>query len=220
LSQKFFTKTAFNQNSIVLCGAWVKKTAAVVSLIICAIFSLLAVESQLPSLVRGNAVWPIGSIDIDAQEIFHSSTITLNYSAVFPVDFDDSVWMRKWIVYSLDGAENVTVYDEYNDLKFCNGSFTLSGLSFGRHKIDIYSKNGTFLWGSSSLSGWRDADDRACFTVIPSSTPTTTPEPAVTPYGEADVQNESQYLAAGGIMAITAVVLAAGLGLLYRIKKK
>jgi len=200
----------------------VKKTALVVSLIICAIFSLLAVESQTPRLVRGNAVWPIGSIHIEAQEaIFYSSEITLSYRAVFPSDFDDSVWGRKWIVYSLDGAENVTVYDEYNDLKFYNGSFTLSGLSSGRHHIDIYSKNGTFLWGSSSLSGWCDADDRAWFTIVPLSTPTATSGPIVTPYGEANLQDKSQYLAIGGMVAVTVAVLAVGLGLLlYRIKRK
>jgi hypothetical protein len=195
-----------------------KKTALVVSLIICAIFSLLVVEFQTPSLVRGNAVWPIGSIHIDAQEaIFFSRTSTLNYSAVFPSDFDDSVWGRKWIVYSLDGAENVTVYDEYNDLKFYNGSFALSGLSSGRHQIDIYSKNGTFLWGSSSLSGWCDAGDRAYFTIVPLSTPTATPEPTSTPNNEP--QSTEQTVILG--LAITVAVLAACLGLLiYLIKRK
>jgi hypothetical protein len=194
---------------LVLLGAVMKKTALALALIIWAIFSLLAVESQTIILVRGNAVWPIGSIHIDAQEaILYSSTITLSYSAVFPSDFGISALGRKWIVYSLDGAENVTVYDEYNALKFYNGSFTLSGLSSGLHHIDIYSKNGTFMWGTPSLSGWCDAEDTASFTIdLSGKSPTPTPQLA-------------EQEAILGI-AVTVTVVCVGLGLLfYLIKRK
>jgi hypothetical protein len=127
-----------------------KRTAFALILIICIVFSLLVFESQTMLLVKGNAVFPSGSINIETKPVYYSSTVTLSYIAVFPMDFGDGGLGRKWIVYSLDGGGNVTVYDEYNDLESYYGSVTLSGLSSGWHTIDIYSKNGTFWWGTSS----------------------------------------------------------------------
>jgi hypothetical protein len=126
---------------------------------------------------------------------------------------------------------NVTVYDEYTALKFYNGSFTLSGLSSGWHHIDIYSKNGTFMWGTPSLSGWYDAEDTASFTIdlsgksptptlAPTSAPTATPEPTTSPYEEVDVQNTSQYLVEGGMLIVTVAVVCVGLGLLLCLIKR
>jgi hypothetical protein len=216
----------------VLHDAVMKKTALRLTLILGLLFLVAGVF--FVNLVKGNAVWPIGSIHIEAKPVYYSSTINLSYNAVFPSDFGISALGRKWIVYSLDGAENVTVYDEYDDLKFYNGSFTLSGLSSGLHHIDIHSKNGTFMWGTPSLSGWCDAEDTASFTIdlsgksptpkptlAPASTPAATPEPTKTPYREANVQNTSQYLAVGGMIVVTVAVVCVGLGLLfYFIRRK
>jgi len=147
--------------------------------------------------VKGNAGFPSGSIHIEVKPVYYSSTITLTYNAVFPSYFGDTVWGRKWIVYNLDGGENVTVYDEYNDLKLYNGNVTLSGLSSGFHTLAICSRNGTFVWGTSSYEGWYDAEDTASFTIdlfgksptptptlAPTSKPTATPEPTPTPSEE------------------------------------
>ncbi len=209
-----------------------KKTAYTIILIICVVFCLLAVESQTTILVKGNAGFPSGSIHIEVKPVYYSSTITLTYNTVFPSYFGDTVWGRKWIVYNLDGGENVTVYDEYNDLKLYNGNVTLSGLSSGFHTLAICSRNGTFVWGTSSYEGWYDAEDTASFTIdlsgkspaptptlAPTSKPTATPEliPTPTPTPEPESLPTSLVMAS----SVTLAVVLFGIGLLfYGIKRK
>jgi len=140
-----------------------KKTALSVTLIICVVFSLLVFESQTITLVRGNAVFGSGDIHIITPEnkTYYSRTLTLSYLADFPMSLN-----HKWIVYSLDGGENVTVYDEYNDLwGEYTGSVTLSGLSSGSHVLFIYSKEGSYVFGTGVSFRWYDAYDTVYFTV-------------------------------------------------------
>ncbi len=158
-----------------------KKSGLASELIISALLSLLTIGSQTNAiLVKGNATFLDGSILIVApvDATYYSSTLILSYRAVFPHNSE-----HKWIFYSLDGGENVTVYDEYNSLEGYNGSFTLSGLSAGNHVIDIYSEKGSFVL-STGGSGWEDAHHRVYFRVVlhgESPTPTATPKPSATP---------------------------------------
>jgi hypothetical protein len=211
------------------CGVLLmKNTALVLALIFILLF--LVVGVFFVNLVKGNAVFPSGSIDIETKPVYYSSTINLSYLAVFPMDFGDGGLGRKWIVYSLDGGGNVTVYDEYNDLESYYGSLTLSGLSSGWHTIDIYSMNGTFLWGTSSFRDWRDSHDRDIFTVdlsgkspAPTSTPAPTSVPTFTPGPTSTPSNELQLARQEAILGVvvTVAVLAVSLGLpVYLIKRK
>jgi len=201
-----------------------KKTALVLALISVLLF--LVVGVFFVNLVKGNAVFSSGSIVLYTTPVYHSSTITVHYVAEVPF----SGLSHKWIVYSLDGGGNVTVYDEYNNLKSYYGSVTLSGLSSGLHTIDIYSKNGTFWWGASSYRAWGDAEDTASFTIdlsgkspIPTPTiaPTTEPTPTLepTPFEETGVQNTSQFMVAGGAVALVSIIVFLGL-LVYFIKRR
>jgi hypothetical protein len=162
-----------------------RKTAFRLAVFICAVFSLLAVYFQAAIQVEGNFGFATGSIEIVAPEnrTYYSSTLTLSYHVHF------GYASRRWIVYSLDGGGNVTIYDEYSSIESYNGSVTLSGLSSGNHIIDIYSVNGTTVV-STSGGGYEDATDRIYFyidlsrespTPIP-STPEPTPTPIVEPY--------------------------------------
>ncbi len=210
-----------------------KNTAFAVTLIICVVFSLLAVESQTIVLVRGNAFFHIGDVEIVAPEkTYYSSTITLSYYATFLTELE-----HKWIVYSLDGGENVTVYDEYNKplnlisgLASYNGSVTLSGLSSGSHVIEICSKKGSYVFGTGISGDWFDIADRVYFTIdlsgessnptptiAPTSKPIATPEPTVTPYTTLQLAEQEAILG----IAVTMAVVSVGLGLLlYGIKRK
>jgi len=205
-----------------------KNTAFAVTLIICVVFSLLAFESQTIVLVRGNAIFHIGEVEIVAPEnkTYYSSTITLSYHATFPFDLK-----HKWIVYSLDGGENVTVFDENNYSGSYNRSVTLSDLSSGSHVLYLYSKKGSYVFGTGISGGWYDFADRVYFTIdlsgessnptptiAPTSTPTSTPEPTAPPY-EVDVKNASLYLASGGMFAFTLIISFLSL-LVYLIKRK
>jgi hypothetical protein len=115
--------------------------------------------------------------------------------------------------YSLDTANYA-----YGSIGF-TGNTTLTNLSEGSHTFRL-----SLETESHSLQRREYFFLTVYFTVDSNQlTPTLTasPEPAVTPYGEANVQNQSRYLAVGGMMTITVVVLAAGLGLLvYFIKRK
>jgi len=201
-----------------------KKTALVLTLI--SILLFLVVGVSFVNLVKGNAVFSSGSIVLYTTPVYYSSTITVHYVAEFSGINDG----HKWIVYSLDGGENVTVYDEYNGLKSYYGSLTLSGLSSGQHTIDIYSVNGTFWWGASSYRAWGDAHDGDSFiidlsgksptptpTIAPTPVPTATPEP--TPFEESDVPNASQFMVPGGAVAVISIIVFLGL-LFYFIKRK
>ena len=139
------------------------------------------------------------------------------------------------IFYCLDGKENVTVpFEEtitgegthYN----YRVSTYLSSLSDGDHNVIVYGvgKKYPFVLDSidfaivySSKTPEPTPTPTPAPTSAPTPSPVPTPEPSVTPYGEADVQNTSQYLASGGMVAVTVAVIAVGLGLLvYKIKRK
>ena len=141
------TKTPFSLEHASYVDAEMKKT--VLSLIIIsAIFSLLAVKFQTTILVKGNYIppfYPASSVDITFPEndkTYYSSTLTMRYNAQF-----QNV-VNKLVVYNLDGAGNVTIYDDYNDFGDINGSVTLSGLSVGSHHMVLMSESGT------SFAGW------------------------------------------------------------------
>jgi len=134
------------------------KTAFAVMLIISIILSLLAIGFQTEILVKGN-IWPITSIAITFPEndkTYYSSTLTMWYHVRFAVE-------NKWIVYNLDGGEEVTLCDEYGSPFEFDGSVTLSGLSAGQHRLDIIAKN------ASAISGeWQDSVDTIFFNVFTS----------------------------------------------------
>ena len=153
------------------------------------------------------------------NKTYYSSTITLTYHATFDFGIE-----HKWIVYSLDDGENITVYDKYNNLQYYSGSVTLSGLSSGKHHIDIYSKNGSYVFGTGRSGGWFDFPDRVYFTIdlseesptptfAPTSTPTATPEP--TP----ELESLPTSLVMASSLTVAAVVIGLGL-LVYLIKRK
>jgi len=189
-----------------------KRTVLVLALTSVLLF--LVVGVFFVNLVKGNATFPSGSIILYTTPVYYSSTITLHYYAAFPMFFSDGSLRHNWIVYSLDGGQNVTVYDEYNGLESYYGSLTLSGLSSGWHTIDIYSVNGTLWWGTSSYREWRDAHDGDSFTIDLSEK-----SPTPTPYEETGVQNTSQFMVAGGAVALLSIIVFIGL-LVYFIKRR
>ncbi len=154
-----------------------KKTALAIMLILSAIFCLLAIESQATEiLVKGNPV-PMTSVQIifpeAAGNTYNSSTITMRYSAHF------SYVVHRLVVYSLDGAENVTIYEYYSQTEAdaeadINGSVILTGLSGGAHYIQIYAPGNRLLGGSDT--------DKVYFWVNTNPRPTAFPEP--TPMAE------------------------------------
>lgn len=200
-----------------------KNTALAVTLIICVVFSLLAFESQTIVLVRGNATFHIGEVEIVTPEnkTYYSSTLLLSYHATFPFDLK-----HKWIVYSLDGGQNVTVIDEYGYFESYNRSVTLSGLSSGRHVLYLYSKKGSYVYGTGISGGWFDFADRVYFTIdlsgessnptptiAPTSTPTPTPEPTIEP------ESFPTTLVIASSIPVAVILIGLSL-LLYLIKRK
>ncbi len=125
-----------------------KKTALAAMFIISVVFSLLVFEHQPEILVNGNPI-AISNVWITYPEAgnntYQSSTLSVNYTAHF------SHVHRRLVVYSLDGGENVTIYEYPYQWEAdagsidINGSVTLTGLSDGRHYITIYSV-GTFMF--------------------------------------------------------------------------
>jgi hypothetical protein len=203
-----------------------RKTALALTLIFSAILSLLSVESQNTIiLVNGNFLVGFGSILIVAPEnkTYHSSTLTLSYRATFPqmglaAPELAGIWGHKWIVYSLDGGQNVTVYSECNDSEGYNGSVALSGLSSGNHCIEIYSKNGTFasIMGTGGDAIWGDAYYRVFFEIVlPGGSPTPTPSPSAAP--EATSQSAT-FPATQSFVASIGIALAV-IGLFVYFKK-
>ena len=134
------------------------KAAFAVMLTISVILSLLAIGFWSAILVKGN-IWPMTSIAITFPEndkTYYSSTLTMWYHVRFAVE-------HKWIVYSLDGGEEVTLCDEYGSPFEFDGSVALSGLSTGQHRLDIIAKN------ASAISGkWQDSVDTIFFNVFTS----------------------------------------------------
>lgn len=215
-----------------------RKTAFVLILIVSIVLSLSSIESQTATiLVKGNAFFGSGYIRIDREPVVidgvtydfpenktcYSSTITFNYSAFFPSGFGSESLHRRWIFYSLDGGENVTLYDEYNDLVVYYGSVTLSGLSSGNHIVDIYSIDGTY----ELTRGWLDATDRAYYTIVlsgksPTPKPTVAPTPTVTPTPTAAPETISQSgtFAAALIFVASVGIALGGVGLFVYFKKQ
>ena len=136
---------------------------------------------------------------------------TYNTSEVPLIYTIDSKIFRSY--YSLDTANY-----GFGRIEF-TGNTTLTNLSEGSHTFRL-----SLETESHSLERYEYFFLTVYFTIDSNqSTPTPTPasEPIVTPYGEADVQNTSQYLSVGGMVAFTVAVLAFGLGLLvYLIKRK
>ncbi len=128
------------------------------------------------------------------------------------------------LIYTIDSK----IFNSYYSLDTANygfgrieftGNTTLTNLSEGSHTLRL-----SLETESHSLQRYEYFFLTVYFTIDSNQstpTPTPTPEPVVTPYGEANVQNRSQYLAVGGMVAVTVAVLGAGLGLLlYLIKRK
>ena len=141
-----------------------KKTALTRTLVICAVFSLLAVGFQAAIQVEGNFIWPTSFICITFPEndkTYYSNTFTMRYHASFSRTADYEV-DHKWIVYSIDGGENITIVDEYGSPYDFKGSVTLSGLSAGQHYVEICAKNASYEWY------WRDEYDRVYFNIFTS----------------------------------------------------
>jgi hypothetical protein len=241
LSQETFTNTPLSVKKLVLLVLSMKKVALALALIISAILSLVTIESQVTTIrVKGNAFFGSGSIHIGEplvldgvtyilpeNKTYYSSTIIVSYRAIFPNGLGAGGWGRKWIFYSLDGGENVTVYDEYNALEDYNGTVKLSGLSAGNHIVDIYSKNGSYMWGAPDWGVYSDASERAYYTIVlsgespaptptvaptqtptlaPTSAPTATPEPTDTPEVKSESATSSTliFVASAGIAAVVA----------------
>lgn len=76
------------------------------------------------------AVLPVISVASPANWNYSSNDISLNFNVNKPVD---------WVVYSLDGKDNVTV----------TGNATLTGLSNGLHNITVYAKDAFGNMGAS-----------------------------------------------------------------------
>jgi hypothetical protein len=99
-------------------------------------------------------------------------------------------------------------------------SINLEGLTAGEHTIEIF-VDGTDGWTDFGYTILRTSFKvyTSSPTPTPIPTPTATPEPTAAP--EVGVQNTSQYLATGGIVAFSAIAVLVGLVLLlYGIKRK
>jgi hypothetical protein len=133
-----------------------KKTALTLALTLSVVLSLSVVEFQAAILTKGN-IFPLSSITITYPENdknYNSSTLTMRYQAHIDVD-------REWIVYSLDGAEFVTILDQEGPYE-SDGNVTLSRLSPGPHSIEIRSKDASWF----PNTGWFDAVDKVYFNVL------------------------------------------------------
>ena len=166
---------------LVLLVLLMKKTAITQTMIICALFSLLAVEFQATTfLVKGNPSWGVSTyVQVTYPEAgnntYYSNTLTVNYT----VDF--SYVEHRLVAYSLDGGENVTIYENYPKMEVdpvgdINGSVTLTGLSDGHHIVEIFS------YGSFWFRPVDSTLDSIDFWINPSPRPTATPDP--TPIAE------------------------------------
>lgn len=116
--------------------------------------------------------------------------------------------------YSLD-----TSYYAIGRIEF-TGNTTLTNLSEGPHTFRL-----SLETESHSLQRYEYFFLTVYFTIdsnqsTPTPTPTATPEPVVTPYGDANVQNQSQYLAVGEMVAVTVAVVLVGIGLLFCLIKR
>ena len=157
-------------------------------------------------------------------------TITVDTAFVPPKPFIISPLNQTYntdevpLIYAIDSM----IFHSYYSLDTANygfgrveftGNTSLTNLSEGSHTLRL-----SLETESHSLLAYEYFFLTVYFTVDSNQstpTPSPTPEPIVTPYGEADVQNTSQYLVAGGMVAVTVAVLAVGLGLLvYLIKRK
>jgi len=92
-------------------------------------------------------------------------------------------------------------------------STVLHDLLDGNHKLEVKAR---YYLGASSV----DSTSTIYFTIenTPSSpSPSPPPEPTAAPYGEVSVQNTSQYLATGAMVAFTVIAVCIGLGLVFYI---
>lgn len=141
-----------------------KKTAFKAILVVSVVFSLLVFEFQAAIEVEGNFVgWQTGSVTITFPEndrTYNSSNLIVRYHVLF-----DSAAYYKLIVYSLDGAGNVTIYDQKGGSYDFNGSVTLSGLAAGHHYIEIYAEKAGKVFLGSELY---DISDRVHFNIYTS----------------------------------------------------
>ncbi len=121
-----------------------KRTTMALLLIISAFLSMLAIEYQAATtVVKGNPSWSVSSyVQITYPEAgnntYYSNTLTVNYTVHF-----DNVEHRL-VIYSLDGGENVTIYEYYPKMEVdpvgdINGNITLTDLSDGHHILEIFS---------------------------------------------------------------------------------
>jgi hypothetical protein len=134
----------------------VKKTALALALSLFAVLTLSVAKFQAAILTKGN-IFPLNSVTITFPENdknYNSSTLTMRYQAYIDVD-------RKWIVYSLDGAESVTILDQYGAYG-SDGNVTLSSLSAGPHCIEIRAINASWF----PNTGWFDSVDKVYFNVL------------------------------------------------------
>jgi hypothetical protein len=219
------------------------KTAfAVISLVV--LFSTVVV-SQLCSFANGNPNWkpwehPVShpTLDVDspvAGEIYSSDDVWLNFTLTKPSD-----WFTKpdcyisYVTYCIDGSatgpngrisdnsdENETIIPVQdkgvvNPPTSLSFSFNLEGLTAGTHTLEILAE-GNYDWTGFGITYPRTYFRVYASSPTPTPSPTATPEP--TPFEETGVQSTSQFMVAGGAVALVSIIVFLGL-LVYLMKRK
>ncbi len=204
-----------------------KKTALVLALISALLFSV--VGAHFIGLAETNPYWwwePIPSETLPAKisilspqnhATYSSGDVNITVNLTRPETPSTPVSGSLSASLFLDGIriDSIPEYTHlYTKIIF---NTVLHSLVDGNHKLEVKAR---YFLGAFSV----DSTSTVFFTIENTSSspsPSPSPEPTSSTYGEVNVQNTSQYLAVGGMVAFTITVVLVGLGLLlYRIKRK
>ena len=155
------------------------KKTALTAIIISALLVSLVVGVQVVEVATANFV-PQASINFissPTNTTYGSNFLTLNFTVSFAMTND------RWIAYSIDGNENVTVtgVDYPIDALWHGINITepLLKLSDGSHRLDIYAQ--------SVPTSYASPDKRTIFFTIDTASPTLAPSP--TPSATSPIQS-------------------------------
>ena len=150
-----------------------KRKIILAIIIIFTLLVSLAAGLQTIELVEANFL-PLASVSyiyLPDNKTYNSNLLTLNVSVSYFVTSAED----RWIAYSIDGSENVTLTGTEYSIDLCwkgiNITTPLPKLSEGSHRIDIYAQ-------FSNPINFSTPDSRTVFFTIDTTTPT--PAPSLT----------------------------------------
>ena len=209
MCQVFFTKTAFNQYIVGLCGAVMKKVAYALTLVF-TVSIMLGVQAV--KLAEANFIPPGPYITVVSPANYGTydvgSTVLLNVTVIGSFGADSTE-----VEYCLDGEEKITLPNVNKggsapwDNSVLSSTVSLPELSEGVHSITVYAR------GISKVENWNTHNSTTCFFRIGESEPFPTSTPGGSLISDPNFSFyaylEEPYFVAVAIMIVTLGVVFA-----------